>query len=248
MVYCAAFGRGKVPSSVGIQSAAAVGEANYKSSSGTVYVTVSGLVALHDYDAYCYVESSSGAGSTYAQIIATLTPFRTACCQTVAFTNAPASVYGDVATYGSSASASASYLFKYQLGAQPSTGSVVVTPRITFSGTGTAPGVRVTATPASTSFASTATILEGSFFLTYLAYTTATYTIKLSVVGVKGWEFTQNVSTIVDVLSVGQMPSVPTLSLAQFGSSGSFVTVSFTADTNRAGITDQAWKNWVYIL
>ena len=232
-VYCAAYQAGTAPASAN-ELVASPYSAPYKNLYDTVYVTIGPLLALHKYVTYCYVRSSTGAGTSLAAVLATKKTFTTACCQSVTFTNAPTSVFGDVTTY---AAGSSSYIFTYQLGAPPSQLYITVTPVVEFAGSGTAPTIVVTVTPASTTFTSTATTLTGSFYLSYAGYDTASYNVYLDIGGPSENEFTQNVTTSVSVVGAGKPPAAPKLTLAQFGDTGSFVALTFDADTNQGGIT-----------
>ena len=235
-VYCAAYQPGTAPASTN-ELLASPYTATYKNIADTVYVTIGPLLALHKYVTYCYVKSGTGAGTSLAAVLATKKTLTTSCCQSVTFTNAPTSVFGDVSSYSAGSS---SYVFAYQLGAPPSQLYITVTPIIEYVGTGTAPTIIVTVTPASTTFTSTATSLTGSFYLSYAGFDTATYNVYLDIGGPTQNEFTPNVTTTVSVVGAGKPPAAPKLTVAQFGNTGSFVALTFDADTNKGGITAKA--------
>ena len=237
-VYCAAYESGTVPASTNALLASPY-TASYKNIADTVYVTIGSLLALHKYAIYCFVKSGTGTSNSLAAVLATKTTVSTACCQSVTFTNAPTSVFGDVTNY---AAGSASYVFTYQLGAPPSQNYITVTPIVAYAGTGTAPSIIVTVTPASTTFTSTATSLTGSFYLSYAGFDTALYNVYLAIGGPTQYEFTHNVTTSVSVVGAGKPPAAPKLSVAQFGNTGSFVAFTFDADTNQGGIS--ATTSW----
>ena len=232
-MYCAAYQSGTAPKSTN-ELLTSPYFASYKNTVYTVYVMIGPLSALHKYVVYCYVQSSTGSGNSLSDVLARKTSVTTACCQSVTFTNAPTSVFGDVTTY---AAGSSSYVFSYQLGAAPSQLYMTVTPIIVYAGSGTAPTIVVTATPASTTFTSTTTSLTGSFYLSYAGYDTASYNVYLSIGGPTQAEFYDNTTTTVSVVGAGKPPSAPKLSVAQFGNTGSFVSLAFDTDTNQGGIT-----------
>ena len=236
-VYCATFERGVKPLSVASVRSSPYTAPYSSRTSDVVKLNIAPLLAIHSYDLYCYVESSSGVGNSLGQVLVTRKPFRTACCQSVTYANAPTSVIGDVTTYGTG-SASA-YVFTYQLGAAPSAKYVTVVPRPIYIGGGSAPGYAVTVTPPSTTFDASAkgATLTGSFYLTFLGLTSVDYQVDLQVLGPQAFEFTQNTTTAVTIIGGGQPPAVPQLYSAQFGPTGQYVTVSFDSATNQAGIT-----------
>ena len=236
-VYCATFERGVKPFSVASVRSSPFTAPYSSRTSDVVTLTITPLLAIHNYDLYCYVESSAGVGNTLGQVLVTRKSFRTGCCQSVTYTNAPVSVIGDVTTYGTGSATS--YIFTYELGAAPSANDVTVVPKLIYTGGGSAPGYAVTVTPPSTTFGSAAkgAMLSGNFYLTFLGPITVVYQVNLVVSGPQAFEFAQNTSTVVTIIGGGQAPAVPQLSSAQFSVTGQYVTVSFDSATNQAGIT-----------
>ena len=239
-VYCIALAYGSAPQSVGVVQNAGTGK-QYLTSKKTVSMVISGLLAMKTYQAYCYVQISDGQGSSIASVLDTQTPFSTQCCQGIAFTNAPATVYGDVALYFSKDTPSV-YVFSYTLDSPPSSGSIIISPIITALNLST-PNHTVFATPSSTTFLSTAssTQLTGYFFLASRANLTGAYSITLGLSGPSRHNFT-TATTAVTVMKNGQSLPPPRISNCIFDNNGGYVTISFAAPTDQASITDLYWS------
>ena len=91
-LFCAAFlNKGNI-TSVG-QVVAKGTSVSYLAGADLVNIAMSGLQALSPYESYCYLETSLGKGNSIAEVKATRTLHRTACCKEIAFSNAPSVLY-----------------------------------------------------------------------------------------------------------------------------------------------------------
>lgn len=196
---------------------------------------------MKTYQVYCYIQLSDGMGSSIASVLDTRTPFSTLCCQAIAFTNAPESVYGDAALYFSADTPSV-YVFSYALDSPPSKGSITVSPIITALNQST-PINAVFATPSSATFLSTdsSTQLTGYFFLASRVNLTGLFSISLGLSGISKNNFTST-STSVTVMKNGQSLPPPRIDSCIFDNNGGYVIISFIAPTDQAGITDLYWS------
>ena len=206
-----------------------------------VTVELKGLRAMRVYTVYCAVQLSTGAGSALTEVLSVGKKyFATTCCKQVTFTAAPRTVFGDVTNYP--AGSSGSYVFRYTLSDPPSTGSVTITPVVSTIVGSLSP---VTAQPASVTFANTSNTaqLSGQFFLRANDSTTGTFQIDLKITGAKAGEYgrAKVASTQVQLISGSAPLPAPSVTGAQFGNNGAYILVTFSTDTDFAGITADAW-------
>ena len=140
-LYCIGLSNGSAPSTIGsIKSAGIDGTTSYgatvvipdtSTSLLRLNLTFTGLLALHSYAFYCYVESSTGEGSSLTTVLSTKIVVPTSCCKVLEYLNSPSSVYSNHSKYiGSSPSL---YVFTYTLSAAPSV-AIKVTPLLYLNG------------------------------------------------------------------------------------------------------------------
>ena len=196
-------------------------------------VTFTGLTALQSYTLYCYVESSTGVGSSLSAVLSTKIIVSTICCKTLTYSNSPSILYGAVSKYvGSSASL---YVFTYTLSAPPSVG-VKVTPLLYLNGF---LSTDILAIPSSANFISTST-LTGSFILSANALINGSFVIMLSVTGSSAVEY-YNTTTTVQILASASLLPPPLMVSSKFSDSGQAVVITFNTPTDSAGIVTATW-------
>ena len=242
-LYCIGLSNGLAPSTIGsIKSAATDGSTSYGATTvipGTVTyplklnVTFIGLQALQSYTVYCYVESSTGEGSSLTAVLLTKIVVSTSCCKVFQYSNSPSSIYGDYSKYiGSSPSL---YVFTYTLSAPP-TAAIKVTPLLYLDGV---LSTDVTASPLSVDYTSTS-LLTASFILSVNALIKGSFVIALSVTGLGAAEY-YNTTTTVQILSSNSVLPPPVMISSMFSDSGQAVVITFNTPTDSAGIVTATW-------
>ena len=242
-LYCIGMNNGSAPSTIGsIKSAATDGSTSYgataiipgKSSYPlNLNVTFTGLVALQSYAVYCYVESSTGVGSSLTAVLSSKTVVRTLCCKVFKYLNSPSSMYGAYSKrIGSSPSL---YVFTYTLSAAPSV-AIKVTPLLYLN---SLINTEVTAIPSSAVYSSTS-LLTGSFILLANANINGSFVIVLSAGGSSAAEYYNHSITLQILSSVSPLPA-PAMKSCQFSDSGQAVVVTFNTPTDSAGIATATW-------
>jgi hypothetical protein len=191
----------------------------YLAGATSVVATIRGLSAVTDYDLYSYVLSDAGYGLSLDATITTVRAFTTSCCKTIAFSNAPSSVYGDVLDKYTTSTPS-TYVFSYALTAAPR-GWVSVTPSFKVNNVATS---AVVAVPASKTFESGTIALTGSFYLTAAPTYGEIVTMTLTVVTESGNpEYFDVPANIVQILNSQSPIPAPKLLSSQFSDAGNFV-------------------------
>ena len=242
-LFCIGLSNGSAPSTIGsIKSAATDGSTSYGATTvipGTatyplkLNVTFTALQALHPYAVYCYVESSTGVGSSLTAVLSTKTIVSTPCCKIFKYSNSPSSIYGNYSKYiGSSPSL---YVFTYTLSAPPSA-AIKVTPLLYLNGFHTSD---VTASPSSATYISTS-LLTGSFVLSANDFVDGSLIIVLSVAGSSASEYYYHNTTVQIQSSTSVLPS-PVMISSRFTDSGQAVVVTFNTPTDSAGIVLATW-------
>ena len=242
-LYCIAMNNGSAPSTIGsIKSAATDGSTSYGATAiipvSSTYplklnATFTGLVALQSYALYCYVESSTGVGSSLSAVLSTKIVVSTSCCKFFEYTNSPSSIYGDYSKYiGLSRSL---YVFTYTLSAPPSV-AIKVTPLLYLNG---ALSSDVTASPSSANYISTS-LLTGSFILSADALIKGSFYIVLSVAGSSAAEYNTRNTTVQILSSASPLPP-PVMVSSRFSDSGQAVVITFNTPTDSAGIVTATW-------
>ena len=240
-VYCLVTspGNASAPKSVSVVSSLGQSTTYTSLKDSPVAVAVTGLRAMKSYTAYCYVQLSTGAGSALSEVVSVgRKTFSTPCCKSVAFTAAPVVAFGDVSNYPAG---STSQIFRYALGDAPSTGSITVTPVISPMDGSTDP---VAAQPPFAVFRNTsnAAQLTSQFFLVSNDSTTGVFQVSLKIVGSKASEYgVVRETTMVRLQSGSAAQPAPSIASAYFGDSGSFILITFSGDTDFAGITANTW-------
>jgi hypothetical protein len=238
-VYCIAMSKGDVPISVAALKSGGTVKQFQTLGNVTITVMIPSLSALKAYQIFCYAQTSGGLGNSYAEVLSTIQVFTTSCCHEIAFTNAPTSVYGDVALYSSSSSVS--YMFSYSLSSAPSQGTIVVTPAFSYTD-GTIIS-DILAIPSSSSFlpSSSASKLVGQFILSAKVTLSNTVLISLVVTG----QDSNNYSvafTSVGILSANESLPAPNLLSCVFDSSGGYFVATFDSSTDQASIVASSWS------
>jgi hypothetical protein len=212
---------------------------NFFSSSNTVTIVATSLLALKSYTAFCYVQTSGGIGSSYVDILRVSKPFSTACCQKITFSNSPVSVFGNVSLYGSS-SAVTTYMFTYALDSPPAKGSITVTP--TFSQSNPSDTSSIKATPSSATFLSTDSLgkLTGYFFITASVAASQKFVISLALSGNSNKNYTAPTASVT-VLDSGESPAAPMLVSCIFDNTGGFLIATFNSPTDEGGVTTSSF-------
>lgn len=238
-VYCMALSGGLQPLSIGaiLNSGS---PKHYVSRKISPVVVIIGLIALTSYRAFCYVQTADGSGTDIADVVSSAVTFQTSCCHGITFTNTPASVYGNISTYGTTSSSA--YLFSYALDFAPSEGFVTVTPVLTNSD-GSAMTYVVSANPPSSTFFSSysPSKLTGYFYLTAAADVTKTFLVSLALTGRDRLSFAA-MSTTTTVLGAKAALPAPSLISCIFDVSGAYVVITFNTPTDEAGITALTWQ------
>ena len=241
-VYCLATMNGRIPISVGEVKSKGISK-QFVIMKNLISMLIPNLLALASYKVYCYVELSDGTGSTYADVISTSQVFHTSCCHEVSFSYAPVSVYGNMSLYSSVSGNSdlSSKVFSYSLESAPISGSITITPIITFLN-GLANNYSLVSVPSSFEFRSffTGSQLRGQFYLNAASAVSGVFLVSLLVSGRENQNFT-TASTIVHILSAHQPLSAPRLLSCIFDSSGGYFVVTFDKSTDQAGITEGTW-------
>ena len=239
--------KGIAPSSIGAIKSGGITH-QYLTSTKQISLVLTGLLALEPYLAYCYVQTSTGLGSSFSDVIAMPRAFRTICCHEVLFSNAPVSVYGDVSEYADSSVDISTFIFSYYLDSPPSQGSITVTPVITNLN-GVANSLRLVSIPTSATFESSfsASKLTGQFYLntpsvalSLISDVSSTILVSLLITGKDSMNFTTS-STSVSILSSKRPQPAPTLVSCVFDSSGGYSVVTFDKPTDQASITGDSW-------
>ena len=236
-LYCIGLNNGSMPSSVGsIKSAATDGASTVGASVvipvASTYplllnVPFSGLMAVKAYVIYCYVESSTGVGTTLSVVKLQKLVVSTICCKVVNYINYPSIIY-----VGSTPS-----VFTYALSALPSVGtSIIVTPVLYLDGALTN---NVQVTPSSTPFYSSF-LLSGSFIVS--ATTSGNLTIILSVTGSNSAQYYNRSSTVLILPSFITALPAPKMMSSRFSVSGQAVVITFDTPTDSAGIVTSTWR------
>lgn len=240
-IYCAVFKPGYVPSSSDLVVNAAV-KHSYTSAVAPTghYVTIPSLVALREYQSYCYIEATGYFGVPFAAVLNSTRVFNTTCCKDISFANSPSYVFGDVFKYKNSAASK--YVFNYALEAAPNAGSVTITPTFTFpNGTALAPSLLLAVPPTVTFTSSTPAFKltsAGIFYLTASSRISGDLNIRLGVAGSTEYVST---STTVTIMGSNDPLPAPQLLSAAFGGNGASFSVVFDAPTDQAGITASTW-------
>ena len=210
--------------------------ASYASNVRTASVTVTGLIPLTSYVAYCYVRTTQGYESTLSDALSTKVSLTTSCCKTVGFTNAPTSIYSDSSKYTASTSKN-TYSFSLSLDYAPSV-SLSVSPVLTYVTSGkSVPATWLRSSTSSISFTSSSQSLTSSFILVAANKTVSgTYSLSLSLSGDSAAEYNTS-SVTVKMLSSYDMPATPTLKTLVFGDSGADAYLVFDSSTNLGGLS-----------
>ena len=204
------------------------------SSSTTLAVTFYGLSSLQTYEIFCYAESSIGTGTSITIVQQTSAVATTLCCKALDFTNAPASVYGDVSKYiGLSTSL---YVFDYELSASPAS-SVQITPSLYLNGI---LSKDVTAFPSNYSFLSNSP-LSGQFFLSASSFTSGTYSVGFVFTGPSRSQYSSEAFNV-EILSSALLSPAPIMESVQFSDSGQFIIIAFDRATDFANIIASMWN------
>ena len=242
-LYCIALGYGSAPSTIGgIKSAATDGSSSVGAMATIpikstyplkLNVAFTGLLALQSYAVYCYVESSTGVGSSLTNVLSTKVVVSTPCCKVFKYSNSPSSLYGNYSKY--SESDPSLYVFTYTLSAPPSE-VIKVTPLLYLNGILT---TDVKAIPLSVNYNSMS-LLTRSFILSANALINGSYAILLSVTGMSAAEYFNTTSTVRILSSVSVLPP-PVMISSRFSDSGQAVVITFNTLTNSAGIVNATW-------
>ena len=189
-------------------------------------LTFTGLDAITSYRVYFLTTSPVGVRSTLVDVLGTMSYIDTLCCKTVTGTLSATSAiehqaFSNILTLRLSSAPTFDMIVSIQLFAVNVTGTVSVYSQSLFPSTMYVPRI-----------ASASTLLRAS--LPSLPIGTYEYRIVLS--GDATSEFTveyNNNQNRIEVLSAFTEPPVPVLSSVTFASDGSFVSIAFSADTNR---------------
>ena len=242
-LYCIGLIEGSAPSSIGgIKAAASDGSSSKGASTiisvGAQYplnleVKFTGLSSLQSYSVFCYVETSVGTGSSMSTVLSTEVVASTICCKTIAFSNSPAFVYGDIMKYVDSNPTL--FIFKYELSDAPSD-VIEVTPLLLIDGI---QSNDVVAKPLSVTLTRTS-LLQGTFYLSAGSTISGTYKISFTVTGSSAAQYASD-SVEVQVLSSSSPTPAPVMISSQFSNSGQAVLITFDSETDSGGINDVIW-------
>ena len=137
-------------------------------------VVIAGLVPVTQYSVYCYLVNMKFDGSTQEDVLNTMQVVESACCKSIAFTNAPAFVYADFTKYPAGANPT-SWEFTFALSSAGKNSLTVSYALSTAAGAPVDAGT-LSATPASAS--ATGTVGTMSWDANYIYICTATNTWK----------------------------------------------------------------------
>lgn len=176
-----------------------------------------------------------------ASINNTQQSFTTSCCQGIAFTFAPAAVFGNISLY-SSRDNSYSRIFSYALDSPPTSGPITVTPIITAVENSLSDH-SVIATPSSITFLRTysSSELTGNFYLSSDFDTAGVFLVSLKITGQDRSNFTSD-TALVNILTNSQSLPAPMISSCIFDNSGGYFVVAFSTVTDEANIRFLSWK------
>jgi hypothetical protein len=245
-LYCVAMMNGSAPSCVGSLK---VPDSDVASSKNvvvtfpigsmfplTLSVTFTGLLASQTYAMYCYVETSLGTGNAFSEVLKTRTIETTNCCKTLAFTNSPLFIFGDVSKYTKS-NTKFIYLFTFSLSSAPLI-SLQVAPMFKAIGS-MLMSTDIVAIPSIFNFASTSQ-LTGQFLLSASSDISETYSISLIATGPSTSEY-KSYTTIVQLLSNFSTLPAPLITSSRFSDSGQAVVITFDSSTDQAGVITISW-------
>lgn len=236
MLTCSAFSRGASITSVS-QIQVAGRSRSFGSNTVTVFVSVTQLTALTAFDGYCVVQTESGAINTLSEALGTKFAFTTACCKSVAFVNAPSTIFADKSSYVNSKATD--YTFTYRLLASPGA-SVTVIP-VVFDSTSTLVSAStLRPSPSSLTFSTGSRRLTGRFVLQGSSSLSGVFIVELNYTGPARQEyFTISKSVQVVAATVVNSVSVPSLLACTLTNSGRAAVMQFDQPTDLAGIITQ---------
>ena len=225
---------------------------SYAAGSSQQSVTLSGLNALTSYTTFCHMQNALGFANSLVAVLETKRTVSTTCCRKIAFTNAPAFIYADLAQYsggGSSSSPESRYVFSYELSNLPGS-SVTITPLLTLLESGSSTGsssregkgegssttTLLVAMPQATTFSATSMSKRGTFLLSGNGSSSGgVYSLSLALSGSSSTEFDAPTISL-RVLSNTDAAPAPSFTHARFSDSGALLFMSFDSPTNQAQI------------
>jgi hypothetical protein len=226
LVYCAAlptFADQRLRTPLTVASTVTSQGYSVVSSAGTASVTVNGLAAATSYAVYCVTQAPAGALSSLQDVLQHRVDVTTACCRSLKVALSSSIYYAGTTT---------SRAVALSVDARPDT-ALTVKLWAEFS-TGDALAVfypsEVVLTNASTS----------TFAVSLVAVKPGTLTVRANVTEAGKGSISYQVQfpggSSVTVLSSDGTPPVPQLSSARFSDDGSYVSVTFSGPTNKAGL------------
>ena len=217
-----------------------------------------GLTSLLPYNAYCYAEAAAAAATaanapmTLPAVLATKTPFTTACCRLLAFTNAPPAVFGDANPYLTARAPPATYTFTFALEAPLAAGTLVVRPVLRpLDAQARASAPKVVAVPPTITLAPSALVPadRGTFYLTtavaaLLRNANGSFALYLNVSGSAAGAYANSAPVAVALLPPGAALPPPALAGCALVPSGAYVECVFSGPTDMAGMPAGLASTW----
>jgi hypothetical protein len=195
-------------------------------SAGAAEITLVGLQPSTEYAVYCAAESETGGLTSLEEILSRVVTVRTACCRTVSVLLAASSVY-----VGSNTPAA----LKLSVDAVPDR-KLTVTLSLSSTADGTAANSFYPDTVVFTNTSSVDAVMSVSL----IASVKGTYNVIAAVLA-GGNDASQYATVLnsakVTVVGADGTPTVPQLYSAAFSDDGSYVIVTFSEPTNKAGMT-----------
>jgi hypothetical protein len=241
VVYCAKFFR-----NVTIGSLASIENSGvsvpYAANVDVVTLTIDNVAPFTHYCAYCVAVNSASGSASLTAVNASRISLFIGCCKSIQYTSYPTSVYG-YATYYSDSSISSVY-FSVGLSSLP-TVSVVVRPYLTFLNGSSISENTLWMNPTQQTLLSSSSIVASpdtglyslDFYLNGSSYFDESVIVTMELLGTSASEYVwaDDSNVTVDVLTVHDVVDPPDLMSAMFSSSGSYLSVKFSSDTDFGG-------------
>jgi hypothetical protein len=171
-------------------------------------------------------------------VLNTLQVVETACCKSIAFSNAPAYVYADFTKYPEGTDPSA-WEFTFKLSAAGKNSLTVTYLLRTKAGEAVSEST-LSVTPASSTLA--AGQRQTTFYLYGSEFLSGDFIIDFALSGPSADEYDAMSSLPVEVISTAQPKPAPSLYEVRLSNEGSFVYITFDSPTDYADITRSNWN------
>lgn len=214
--------------------------ASFKNMSNSIPITMTSLTPSKSYYVYCGIKTSNGFKSSPVAILSMRKSIRTLCCRSATFSSVPLYVYGDLGIY--SAGSSSKYTYYYSISYLPEH-ALTVTPILTSNSASSSSLSSISIIPASITFTSLSTSIIGSFILSGTSSTEGQYLLSLNFSSASNETVSAYTSSsaVTEIISLQSPLPAPNMTQAIFSDSGAFVFISFSVNTDNAGITNSSF-------